>query len=109
MIPTMTGLTYIVELTPEQANKLTHAITTKDLKPEEQKDKDFLDRVKTTNAPSYADFNDNSKRYKVFGIPSEVVQFPRLSREQQESNQSLLEIQMQLEDDFTMYQRRKSM
>lgn len=74
-MPTMTGLTYIIELTPEQANKLTHAITTKDLKPEEQKDKDFLDRVKTTNAPSYADFNDNGKTYKVFRTPSEAVQY----------------------------------
>ena len=73
----MTGLTYIVELTPEQANKLTHAITTKDLKPEKQKDKDFLDRAKTTNISSYADFNDNSKRYKVFRIPSETVQFSK--------------------------------
>lgn len=84
-------------------------VKTQNLEGKEIMDKDFLDRAKTTNTSSYADFNDNSKRYKVFGIPSEAVQFPRLSREQQESNQSLLEIQMQLEDDFTMYQRRKSM
>ena len=66
---------YIVELTPDQANKLVQAVRTETFKPEEQKDKDFLDKTKTANAPSYADFNGNGKTYKVFRTPSEAVQY----------------------------------
>ena len=66
---------YIVELTPEQNKAIMDMTIKQGLKPENERDHEFMMRAGAYGNPTFADFTNRNTGYKVFTRPSDAVRY----------------------------------
>ena len=66
---------YVVEMTPEQNVELLRNTLAQNMLPEDERDKDFIERTMPGNAPAYATFNNSEVSHRVFTKPTEAVKY----------------------------------
>lgn len=66
---------YVVEMTPEQNVELLRNTLAQNMLPEDERDKDFIERTMPGNAPAYAAFNNSEVSHRVFTKPTEAVKY----------------------------------
>jgi hypothetical protein len=66
---------YIVELTPEQNKAIMDMTIKQGLKPDNERDHEFMMRAGAYGNPTFADFTNRNIGYKVFTRPSDAVRY----------------------------------